>query len=50
MDGHGLYVLLAFGVTLLVLSANLVLPIIRNRAFVSHELRNMDRQQDRAES
>lgn len=43
MGGHGVYVWLAYGATLLVLAGNLVLPVLRQRGFVDAEQRRMRR-------
>ena len=43
MGGHGIYVWLAYGATLLVIVGNLLLPLVRQRGFVDAEQRRLRR-------
>ena len=50
MDGHGLYIWLAYGITLIVLSANLWWPRVTRQRFIRTERNYLARQDKREPS
>jgi heme exporter protein D len=47
MGGHGFYVWTAYGITLVVLSYNIINPMVMNRRFVKSQKQNLRREQAR---
>lgn len=49
MGGHGLYVWLAYGIALVVVSFNVLSPILRKQKFMAEYQRRLKREQQLAE-
>jgi len=49
MGGHGFFVWTAYGITLVVLSYNIINPMVMNRRFVRSQKQNLRREQARQE-
>ena len=49
MGGHGFFVWTAYGITLVVLSYNIINPMVMNRRFVRSQKQNLRREQARKE-
>jgi len=47
MGGHALFVWAAYGITLVVLSYNIINPMVMNRRFVKLQKQNLRREQTR---
>ena len=50
MGGHGFFVWTAYGITLVVLSYNIINPMVMNRRFVKLQKQNLRREQARQEN
>ena len=50
MGGHGFFVWTAYGITLVVLSYNIINPMVMNRRFVKSQKQNLRREQARQEN
>ena len=50
MGGHGLYVWAAYGISLLVLGINVIVPILKRKALIKELKRSIAREEVRNES
>lgn len=48
MGGHGFYVWLAYGLTFLIILANVIQPILRNRQLIKEQRQRLKREQGAA--
>jgi heme exporter protein D len=48
MDGHGLYVWLAYGIALAIITANILMPILARKALINNLVRRARREKHQA--